>query len=183
MSDWVADDETGGTSNEAMLIVPGISFVLPSWSPPTHPFEALQRFSGRVDEDKFSFEAQVSYNNERLHVVALDMLGRRAFDLTWSPKGISAEQAEWMPIKINPKRILTDIVMLYWPLEVVEAGTRGAAAMWEERGAARRLKSDNNTVLLVYPITEKGATWGKDASLTNYALNYKIEIKTQEFSQ
>ena len=52
-----------------------------------------------------------------MQISALDILGRRAFDIVWNEKGVKTTRADWVPKDLNAVDILKVIVAAYWPTD------------------------------------------------------------------
>src|SRR5262245_34841069 len=70
----------------------------------------------------FVLEVNLSVTPERVTLVGLDGVGRRAITITWTDQTVVAETAPWVPETLRPGVMLADIVMIYWP----EAAVRRA---------------------------------------------------------
>ncbi|MGB0683239.1 MAG: DUF3261 domain-containing protein [Magnetovibrionaceae bacterium] len=165
----------------------GVGFVLPAWTPPGRAVEAQQALDGAYGDQHFSFLARVSVTAERLHLAALDGLGRRAFEITWAEAGISAKRADWIPQSLDPRHILAHMVMAYWPMEILRNATVQLAGstdriVWTETDAGRRLDQGGRALLILDRPDHSETGWTGQVSIRNLAMDYAITVTSQELS-
>lgn len=94
----------------------GIEFA--AWQlPEGQPREVVQMLNGRYGQQQFGLQVRLSLKEERMQIAALDALGRRAFDILWTGKGVEATRADWISEELNAVDILKVIVAAYWPAD------------------------------------------------------------------
>ena len=103
---------------------PGRDLALPIPADLGRSVEAAQMLSAKYDGQTFAFEGRISITPERLVLVGVDGMGRRAMTATWDGRSLAIESAPWLPPNVRPGSMLADIVVLYWP----EAAVRKALA-------------------------------------------------------
>src|SRR5690606_18298349 len=90
-----------------------------------------------------TFQARISLERDHARIVMIDDLGRRAIDIDWTTDALSVQTADWLPETLDAKRMLADIVMVYWPLDVVRDALPGDLSIRETMGE-RTLRIDSN---------------------------------------
>lgn len=112
----VGDDH----SDSQTFFAPGRVLHLPAPADLGRNVEWLQKITIHHGDDTFAFEGRISVTPERFHLVGLDGLGRRAMEVTWERNGtVVATRADWLPPQVKPGSMLADIVLLYWPRDVL----------------------------------------------------------------
>ncbi len=141
------------------------------WRLPVAPVEAVQLLKGTYDDNQFVFQVALSLNEERLSLIGLDSMGRRAFSLIWNEDGVVSEKAAWMPDALTAEHVLKDIMLAYWPLD--------ALAHWqiEEDGQKRYLNRDDERVASVTKLAIQNR-WDGRLLIENHVRKYRIEVQS-----
>ena len=111
--------------SKLVQLAPDVAFELPEWKLPSRPIEAMQLLKVRYGEKTFSLQVRLSLTEDELSLLALDSVGRRAFNLHWSETGIQSGRADWLPTTLKAENVLSDIIMAFWPEQILERGIRG----------------------------------------------------------
>jgi hypothetical protein len=97
---------------------------------------------------------------------------------------VTTETASWMPSVLRPDSMLADIVMLYWPEDVVRKSIAPAGAELVADARSRTIRIDGRDVLHVdYDVTGKGATtgpWSGSLRYANHGWGYQIAVQSVE---
>jgi uncharacterized protein DUF3261 len=127
----------------------------------------------------FVLEVNLSVTPERVTLVGLDGMGRRAITITWTDQAVTAETAPWVPESLRPGSMLADIILIYWPEAAVRrALPAGGELIQEARG--RTIRIDGNDVLRVDYGWSAGARWNGTLRYSNLAWGYEIEVQSSE---
>lgn len=125
-----------------------------------------------------TFQARLSLERDHVRIVMIDDLGRRAIDIDWTPDALSVQTADWLPATLDAKRMLADIIMVYWPLDVVRDALPGNMSIRETMGE-RMLRMDDSGrayARIERPIRD---VWQGVANLRNERFGYAITIRSQ----
>jgi hypothetical protein len=160
-------------------LAPDISFELPEWTVPERAVEAVQLLKARYADKTFSLQVRLSLSSEKLSLLALDSLGRRAFMLTWSKSGIHSERANWLPDNVKAENVLGDIVMAFWPEQSLQTGTKGTDAVWSFTPTQRRLFKAEVPIMTI--TTSTG--WDGHLKILNHVRSYEIDIRSTELKE
>ncbi|MBR9970185.1 DUF3261 domain-containing protein [Magnetospirillum sulfuroxidans] len=159
-------------SVERIVIAPGVTLRLPAAGQLGDAVEVAQMVTARHGGDSFSFEGRLSVQADHLILATTDGLGRRAMTVHWNEGRLSVEKASWLPGNVPPPaNMLADIVLMYWPAEVLSAALDGAAI--EEAGGIRRLRRDGAVVVEIYRDADP---WNGAVALTNLAWDYHVQV-------
>lgn len=157
----------------AVPIAQGVTLDLPSPRDLEREVEAVQLVTARHGERAWSFEVRLSVTAERVLLVGTDSFGRRAFNVEWSDRGMTADKAAWTPDGLAPQHILADLVLLYWPAAQVRRGLHGAELVEDAHG--RRVGD-----LIV--VTRDPTAWSGQARLTNLSFGYALDVRSTQVS-
>jgi hypothetical protein len=170
-------------SDSATLFAPNRSLALPRLADLGRNVQAMQLITVQRDSDTYVFEGQISITPERFLLVGTDPMGRRAMTVTWTDGGMTTETAPWMPSALRPDSMLADIVMLYWPEDVVRRAIAPAGADLVADARSRTVRIDGRDVLHVdYDATGTGP-WTGTLHYANRGWGYEITVQSVEARQ
>ncbi|PWC35983.1 DUF3261 domain-containing protein [Azospirillum sp. TSO35-2] len=162
------------------LLAPDQRITLPRPGDLGRRVEAVQLITGRHGDQTFVFEGHLSVTPERLMLVGLDTLGRRAMTLTWTDAGVEVETAPWLPASVRPGSMLADLVVLYWPEAVVRRALAAAGGDLTEEPHARTVRLDGKELLHADHSWTTGGPWTGTMHYVNRAWGYEIDVQSQE---
>lgn len=118
-------------------------------SPPGFTQRAVQQLrfeqAGRV----ISLDAVVEVGDDRIVMVGLGPLGKRLFVLRVGPDGaLESEFDAHMPAQIDARRMVSDLMLIYWPLTAVEAALPQGQRV-EQQGRSRWLRGKDRVLARV----------------------------------
>lgn len=143
--------------------------------------EAAQLITVRRGNETQVFEGHISVTPERLLLVGVDGMGRRAMTLTWEKSGkVSGETASWLPAAMSPGPMLADLVVLYWPEAVVRRALAGAGATLVSRNGSRSVMVNGVETLHADYRDSAQPTWSGQLHYRNNAWGYDIEVQSVE---
>src|SRR5262245_3416965 len=99
---------------QEMQIGPGRSIALPKPREMGRSLDVAQLVTMRVAGQSFSFDVRLNITPDRLVLVGLDGMGRRAMTVTWNGETMTAETAPWLPAAARPASMLSDVVVLFF---------------------------------------------------------------------
>tara|TARA_E500000318_G_C3549636_1_gene208310 strand:+ start:393 stop:1028 length:636 start_codon:yes stop_codon:yes gene_type:complete len=165
-----------------IVLADGIEFTLPAepWDE-NETIDVVQQVkaswnTGNKSGD-VSFQGRLNITSERAQIVLIDELGRRAIEIDWTEQDISIQKANWLPEDFDAKRLLADIVMTYWPLDIVEDALPDNMSVHDGFGerTVRLNDSGRKYVTIERPIKD---VWQGQATLVNVRFNYRININS-----
>ena len=140
---------------------------------------AIQLITVHAYGQTFVLEVNLSVTPERVTLVGLDAIGRRAITITWTDQNVSAETAPWVPETLRPGSMLADIIVIYWPEAAVRAALpAGGELLQEPRG--RTIRVNGKDVFRVDYGWAAGARWNGTLRYSNLAWGYEIEVQSSE---
>jgi hypothetical protein len=161
------------------MIAPNVTLSIPQPSELNRSLEAVQMVTAHYGDQTFVFEGHLSATPERLLMVALDSLGRKAMTITWTETGITYETAPWVPEQLHPANVLADIVLLYWPESSVRHSLSGGALT---RDASTRsiMAGEQEVIHIDYQPTRSGDLWSGRLHYKNLAWHYELDVESIE---
>jgi hypothetical protein len=164
------------------LFAPGRVLALPRPADLGRTVEAVQMLSARYDSQTFVFEGRLSITPERLLLVGIDGMGRRAMTVTWDDHSLTVESAPWLPASVRPGSMIADIVVLYWPEAAVRKALASADCKLLATAKSRKVRCGNDTVLSAKYDWPSGAKWDGTLQYSNLAWGYEIEAQSKEMT-
>ena len=168
-------------ADDAPLIAPGHVLTLPTPGDLGRSVQATQMITVRRDGETHVFEGNISVTPDKLQLIGLDALGRRAMNVVWEKSGkITAETASWLPEAVKPGPMLADIVLLYWPEDVVRRILEETGAELVVRPGGRSIMLDGDEIIRAEYLEGGDAAWTGRLRYRNTSWGYEIEVQSAE---
>ena len=139
--------------------------------------DAAQRVAFRFGERRIVFDARLTIAADGLRLVSLDGLGTRMTTLTWSKNGIEIS-GKPLPEALQPNTILTDIVVIYWPLEVLRSDLKSKGMTLTQSDRIRRILHGDREIVRIDYEPDIARAWSGLVRYKNSVAGYEIEIKS-----
>ncbi len=164
----------------ALLIGPGQRLNVPRPADLGRRILATQLITLRGYGQTFVLEVNLSVTKERVTLVGLDGMGRRAVTITWTGQSVSAETAPWVPETLRPGSMLADIILIYWPEAAVRRALPDGGALLQE-AHGRTIQVNGKDVLRVdYGSAAGAAPWNGTLHYSNLAWGYEVDVQSSE---
>lgn len=171
-----------GSAGHKVMLADGIEFTLPRtpWSK-DEPVDVIQQVQAQWNPGSQTeiaiFEGRLNIQQDQAKIVLIDKLGRRAIAIDWNGQKISIQKANWLPEEFDPRRLLADIVMTYWPIDVVADALPDNMSIHDSFGerVIRLNDSGRQYATIERPIKD---IWQGQATLENLKYNYRIQINS-----
>lgn len=168
---------------ERPMIAPGYVLTLPAPGDLGRSVEAAQLITVRRGSETDAFEGHISVTPERLLLVGVDGMGRRAMTLTWEKSGkVTTETASWLPHPIPPGPMLADLVVLYWPEATVRRALADSGATLMVQDGGRSVIADGVEVFHAGYQRSAASPWTGTLRYRNDAWGYEIEVQSVELT-
>ena len=132
-----------------------------------------QRITMVRDGDRKSFDALLEVDADAVRV-ALIAMGQTLGTLTWDGKDFTSRVSTHVPPVVTAERIITDVQLAWWPVDVVRAALPPGFEL-DEVGGTRTLKKDGARFVTVT------STEGRQrVVLTQHLYGYALEIDSTE---
>ena len=158
-------------------------FDFSEWQRPGFSRDLVQQVSGTHPGGQFSIQTLLSITNERVKIVGLDAMGRRGFELYWGKSGVVSEVASWLPAKLDPRHLLADAVMVYWPADRVQALLSGKDMSVTDSDNERRIALSEQVVVIIDYGDDRRQLWNSTTQLVNRDFGYQLVIQSAEINQ
>lgn len=146
---------------------------------PRPPADSSQTLLAAFGDRAVQMQCTLSVGAADWRTVCINALGLRLLSLGVSADGqISAERGPGVPEQLDPRRILADVQLAFWPLASLQAAYAGSA--WQISQPAddtRRLLRDGRLVAEVHyasPDPWNGRLW-----LVNLRYDYSLAIRSE----
>ncbi len=164
----------------ALLIGPGQRLNVPRPADLGRRILATQLITLRGYGQTFVLEVNLSVTKERVTLVGLDGMGRRAVTITWTGQNVPAETAPWVPETLRPGSMLADIILIYWPEAAVRRALPDGGALLQE-AHGRTIQVNGKDVLRVdYGSAAGAAPWNGTLHYSNLAWGYEVDVQSSE---
>ena len=178
---------TGIASCTTPPLQPGVTIardlrmVLPLPSELGRNLRLVQLVTARYGDRVVTFEGHIDATDGRFTLAVLDPLGRRALGVAWTDTDLVTETAPWFPAELRPQNMLADLVLIYWPPDVLRRALGPSHAVFEVAPDHRAVRRDGAELIRanVAPATG-GDPAGARVQYHNLDFGYSLDIRTLE---
>jgi|SRR5688572_14792542 hypothetical protein len=165
-----------------VALAPGVAFALPAPAALGRSVDAAQLIEARHGERTLAFEGRLSVTPERLRLVGTDMLGRRALSADWDGTRLGIETASWLPSALRPANMIGDIMLLFWPEDVVRLALAPAGATLTEEPRSRLVRAGTRQIARIDYTPDRARAWRGQARYENFGWGYALVIRSTEIA-
>lgn len=136
----------------------------------------VQALSAQWTDRQETMLCVLELDKQHIAVAGLSYNGISLFNLNYDGKKVTLEKSPFLPEKISPAFIISDLQLVYWPLSELQ---KILPPRWQLQGGLnqRHLYYGNEKFIDVdYP--QPDPAWAKSAVLTNHHYRYQLRIKT-----
>jgi hypothetical protein len=166
------------TPADTAVIAPHVLYKVPAPDALQGSVAVQQMIVARYRGQSFSFEAQIAITPQRLDLVAVDGLGRRALTIGWDGRDLRYEPAPWLPPIFRPSDILASMSIAYWPEDAVRTALAQTKATVTTSPAQRIVSVDGKPLVVVD--YGQGDGWNRAAHVRNAVFGYELDIQSAE---
>lgn len=99
--------------------------------------------------------------------------GRVALRLEWDGKQLTQKRAPWLPAALDGERVLSDLQLVFWPIDAIAASLPAGWSLREEGG--RRVLRQREAIIATVDYPQP-----LQARLEQHALGYTLDISSSE---
>lgn len=132
-------------------------------------------------KERTTFIARIAITTSHVMVTVLDGLGRRALDIDWTESALNVTRADWLPDRIDARRLLADMFVTYWPLDDVK-NALGYGMTIQQTPSGRIIHSDHTQNALITVTRPATDPWQGTATLHNACHGYTLTINSQRMA-
>jgi len=170
-------------ASQAPLIGPGASIVLPKPREMGRSLEVVQLVTLRFGGQSLTFDARLSVTPDRLVLVGIDGMGRRAMTVVWNGETMTVETAPWLPSAARPTSMLSDVVVLYFPTGAVRQALAAAGCELATTKRTRVVHCGEADVIQAEYDEGSSARWNGKLRYRNLAWGYEAEVRSAELKR
>ena len=173
-----AMESRGGPDDAAVLLAPDLRLDLPEPAAMGRSLEVVQMVTAHHGGDTITFEAHLSITPQQVLLAGLDVTGQRLMTVTWRGRQIDVEAARTLPKDVRPGAVLADLVVLYWPEDVVRQALRKSGAELAVTPTSRAITLHGKPVLQATYRQSSADPWPGGLHYRNLAWGYDIDVET-----
>lgn len=142
-----------------------------------------QEVVGEFQDQTQSLRVEVEITPKRLAMVGLTHMGVPVFSLEQDADGIEVEALGAATLPFNPKHILSDFQIAFWPATVLEGKLQSLGLGFQEvaTGDSRKVLGESGEVLVQVTYLDRASSTG-DIIINHFDHPYRLYIKTIEAS-
>ncbi len=146
---------------------------------PPVPGQISQTLSAVFGEREATLACGLSVTEGGWNTVCVNPLGLRVFTLGVAADGsVTAERGAAVPLQLDPRRVLADVQLAYWPLAALQAAYLGTGwRVTEPEPDTRRLWLDERVVAEVH--YAGSSPWNGRLWLVNLRDGYALGIRSE----
>lgn len=131
-----------------------------------------QRLAFRRGDRRETVDALVENDASNTRLV-IHAQGQVALRLDWDGKQLTQQRAPWLPAALDGERVLSDLQLVFWPIDAIAASLPAGWSLREESGRRVLRQGDAIVATVDYPRPLQ-------ARLEQYALGYTLDITSSE---
>ncbi len=154
------------------------NYSLPLLSPSSlgSSHQVTQLLHGEYADKSFTLQCVVTATPEKVAIICLTSMGLRAFTLTYDGSNVTEQRAPQVPDALQASRLLNDLQLAFWPLNVVQhAWQTSGVEVSEPYPGTRRVTREHKIITEVHYSKDpwQGRVW-----LHQNELGYSLYIES-----
>ena len=129
-----------------------------------------QRLAFRHGDRRETVDALVENDATNTRLV-IHAQGQVALRLEWDGKQLTQKRAPWLPAALDGERVLSDLQLVYWPINAIASSLPAGWSLREESG--RRVLRKNEAIIATVDYPQP-----LQARLEQHALGYTLDISS-----
>jgi hypothetical protein len=170
-------------ASQVTLIGPDTAIVLPKPREMGRSLEVAQLVTLRFAGQTLTFDARLSITPDRLALVGIDGMGRRAMTVVWDGETMTVETAPWLPSAARPASMLSDVVVLFFPIAAVRQALAAAGCELAITKRTRVVLCGETQVIQAEYDERSTALWNGKLRYWNLAWGYEAEVRSSELKR
>jgi Protein of unknown function (DUF3261) len=170
-------------ASQAPLIGPDTAIVLPKPAEMGRSLEVVQLVTLRFAGQSLTFDARLSITPDRLVLVGIDGMGRRAMTVAWNGETMTVETAPWFPSAARPSSMLSDVVVLFYPIGAVRRALAASGCELAITKRTRVVRCGEVDIIQAEYDEQSTAVWNGKLRYWNLAWGYEAEVRSAELKR
>ena len=159
-----------------VVLAPDLAMTLPPPSELGRELHVAHLVTARYGDRVAGFEGHIDAASGHFRLAVLDPLGRKALVVDWTDADLAFDAAPWFPAGLRPQNMLADLVLIYWPPEVLQRALRPAG--FTATAAQRSVTRDGQEIIRADFTPGPGADpIGARVVFRNLAFGYSLDIR------
>jgi len=131
-----------------------------------------QRLAFRRGDRRETVDALVENDASNTRLV-IHAQGQVALRLEWDGQQLTQKRAPWLPSALDGERVLSDLQLVFWPVDAITASLPAGWSLREESG--RRVLRQGEAIIATVDYPQP-----LQARLAQHALDYTLDITSSE---
>ncbi len=161
-------------------LAPGVTMTLPDMPPFGDTTNAFQLVQARYRDHRQSFQSIIQSAPGHFVVVMTVPSGPRIMSVDWHAGAVTSKKEPIAPGNLVAERLLADLMLVYAPEEELRDAISGGKLVTVGDRARRIFKDGREIIEVTRPA---GDPWSGEATLTNFAFDYALDIQSRRLSQ
>jgi Protein of unknown function (DUF3261) len=172
--------EAAAPISHESLIGPGTAIALPKPRDFGRSIEVAQLVTLQFGGQSLAFDVRLSITPDRLVLVAIDGMGRRAITVEWNGDAMTVQTAPWLPSAVRPASMLSDVVVLFFPIAAVRQALAAANCELAITKRTRVVHCGEAEVIRVEYDEQARTPWDGKLHYANLAWGYEADVRSAE---
>ncbi|HEX7775984.1 MAG TPA: DUF3261 domain-containing protein [Parvibaculum sp.] len=153
---------------------------LPDAPPFGDAANAFQLVQARYHDHRQSFQSIIQSTPGHFTIVMTVPSGPRIMSIEWHDGAVASKKEPIAPGSLVPERLLADLMLVYAPEDELRDTISGGKLVTVGDRIRRVFKDGRELVEVTRPV---GDPWSGEATLTNFAFDYALDIQSRRLSQ
>jgi uncharacterized protein DUF3261 len=170
-------------ASQAPLIGPNTAIALPKPREMGRSLDVVQLVTLQFAGQSVTFDVRLSITPDRLVMVGLDGMGRRAMTVAWNGETMTVETAPWLPAAARPTSMLSDVVVLFFPIGAVRHALEASGCELAITKRTRVVRCGDADIIQAEYDEQSSALWNGKLRYSNLAWGYEAEVRSAELKR
>lgn len=139
-----------------------------------HSLALQQRLTLRAGQQTQDFDALLEVDSLDLRL-SVQAMGQSAITLRWDGKQLRQQRALWVPATLRAEQVLSDLQLVYWPAESIQAALPAGWTLLETANGRTLMQASVLKAAVRYP-------GPGHVTLERFEPAYRLDIASQDLS-
>lgn len=153
---------------------------LPDAPPFGDAANAFQLVQARYGDRRLSFQSIIQSGARQFTIVMTVPSGPRIMSIEWHAGAVTTRKESIAPSNLSAERLLADLMLVYAPEDELRAAISGGKLVTVGDRVRRIFRDGRELIEVTRPA---GDPWSGEATLTNFAFDYALDIQSRRLSQ
>lgn len=149
-------------------------------APPLGPSRRIvQQLTAHWPGQERTLLCVLELSGNKIAIAGLTPEGMSVFDLSYDGKLIESARSPLVPDLVQPERIVADVQLAYWPLDLLRKNLPTGLAI--EAGTNFRRLTENGQTRIEVRYLSAETDWPRQVELTHLQYHYRLSIDTLSY--